>query len=70
MARPLRIVFSEALSHFTSRDNVQGEYLQEEEDRGVFLELLSCSYRHEWWFHAYCLMGNHYHLLLETTQPT
>jgi REP element-mobilizing transposase RayT len=71
MARPLRISFSGALYHITSRGNARENIYQDDEDRRVFLDLLdrSCE-RHAWVCHAYCLMPNHYHLLIETSQPT
>lgn len=71
MARPLRIAFAGALYHITSRGNARENIYQDEEDRRIFLDLLdrSCK-RHAWVCHAYCLMPNHYHLLIETSQPT
>jgi len=71
MARPLRIVFAGALYHITSRGNARGDIYRDDEDRRVFLDLLdrSCE-RHAWVCHAYCLMPNHYHLLIGTSQPT
>ena len=71
MARPLRITFSGALYHITSRGNAREIIYQDDEDRRAFLDLLdrSCK-RHAWVCHAYCLMPNHYHLLIETSKPT
>ena len=71
MARPLRIAFSGALYHITSRGNARENIYQDDDDRRDFLDLLdrSCK-RHAWVCHAYCLMPNHYHLLIETSQPT
>jgi putative transposase len=67
MARPLRIEFAGALYHVTSRgDGREPIYLQDR-DRKVWLEVLGqvCE-RFNWLVHAYCQMGNHYHLLAET----
>ena len=67
MARPLRIEFAGALYHVTSRgDGREAIYLQDE-DRQAWLEVLAevCE-RFNWVVHAYCQMGNHYHLLAET----
>jgi len=67
MARPLRIEFAGALYHVTSRgDGREPIYLQDR-DRKVWLEVLGqvCE-RFNWLIHAYCQMGNHYHLLAET----
>jgi REP element-mobilizing transposase RayT len=71
MARPLRIEFSGALYHVTSRGNARQDIYEDDQDREVFLEYLShtCE-RYQWWCHAYCLMSNHYHLLVETQHPT
>ena len=71
MARPLRIEFSGALYHLTSRGNDRQPIYLHDDDRISFLELLehTCD-RYAWLCHAYCLMDNHYHLLVETRQPT
>jgi len=67
MARPLRIEFAGALYHVTSRgDGREAIYLRDP-DRHLWLEVLAqvCE-RFNWCVHAYCQMGNHYHLLVET----
>jgi len=71
MARPLRIEFAGALYHITARGNAQQDIHSVDEDRNDFLNLLNraCD-RYHWYCHAYCLMDNHYHLLIETEQPT
>jgi putative transposase len=71
MARPLRIEFSGALYHITSRGNTQSDIYLNDDDRGCFLTLLykTCE-RYNWYCHTYCLMDNHYHLLIETNSPT
>ena len=67
MARPLRLEFSGALYHITSRGNRQESIYESDADRENFLEILGkvCE-RYNWECHAYCLMNNHYHLLIET----
>lgn len=67
MSRPLRIEFAGALYHVTSRGNGQNDIYLDDQDRRSYLFVLSeaCK-RFNWTVHAYCLMGNHYHLLLET----
>ena len=71
MARPLRIEFAGALYHVTARDNARAPIYDDDEDRGEFLRLLGDAVeRHDWYCHAYCLMGNHYHLLIETATPS
>jgi REP element-mobilizing transposase RayT len=67
MARPLRIEYAGALYHVTSRGDGREDIYLEDKDRVVFLEVLQavCE-RFNWEVHAYCLMTNHYHLLIET----
>lgn len=67
MARPLRIEYSGALYHVTSRGNGYAEVYLDDGDRTQFLEVLAGVIdRFNWCCHAYCLMSNHYHLLIET----
>jgi REP element-mobilizing transposase RayT len=67
MARPLRIEFPGAVYHITSRGNARQAIFTDDEDRGGFLDVLSMVVeRFKWLCHAYCLMENHYHLLIET----
>lgn len=71
MTRPLRIEYAGALYHITSRGNAQEAIYRNDEDRKEFLTLLSnVNKRYNWYCHAYCLMDNHYHLLIETNSPT
>ena len=71
MARPLRIEFAGALYHVTARGNAQENIYHTDDDRQQFLTLLQNTVRrYDWYCHAYCLMDNHYHLLLETNVPT
>jgi putative transposase len=67
MARPLRIQYEGALYHITSRGNAGAKIFQTDSDRRQFLDVLSrVVSRFGWICHAYCLMSNHYHLLIET----
>ena len=67
MARPLRLEFAHGLYHVTSRGDGQGDIYRDDADRDLFLQVLSETVdRFNWVIHAYCLMGNHYHLLIET----
>lgn len=67
MARPLRIEYPGAFYHVTSRGNEQKDVFKSQRDREKFLEYLeSSTERYGAVVHAYCLMSNHYHLLLET----
>ena len=70
MARPLRIEFSGAVYHVTSRGNARQDIVVDDKDHTSFLALLAHVIdRYGWVCHAYCLMDNHYHLLLETPTP-
>lgn len=56
--------------HITSRGNERKAIFFVEEGRELFLELLSKMVeKFKWTCHAYCLMGNHYHLLIEMPEP-
>ena len=67
MARPLRLEFAHALYHVTSRGDRREDIYIDDSDREAWLAVLSqvCK-RFNWTVHAYCLMSNHYHLLVET----
>lgn len=68
MSRPLRISYPGAFYHITSRGNEKKAVFRSRRDREKFLEYLeSANKRYEAVIHAYCLMDNHYHILLETT---
>ena len=67
MARPLRISYPGAFYHITARGNEKKDIYKNDRDRIKFLEYLaSATERYGARIHAYCLMSNHYHLLLET----
>lgn len=69
MGRPLRITYPGAHYHVTSRGNEQKDVFKSRRDREQFLSYLeSASTRYKATLHAYCLMTNHYHLLLETPE--
>ena len=67
MSRPLRIEFAGALYHITFHGNGRKKIYLEESDFELFLTSLNdvCE-QFQWVIHAYCLMYNQYHLLLET----
>ena len=67
MARPLRIQYPGAVYHVIGRGNARQPIVQVAADRSCFFEVLAkVIERRRWLCHAYCLMTNHYHLLLET----
>lgn len=71
MARPLRIEYPGALYHVTARGNARADIYLDDGDRRLFLDLLAqAAERYDWLCHAYCLMDNHYHLLIETGRAT
>ncbi|MBI3795359.1 MAG: transposase [Deltaproteobacteria bacterium] len=67
MARPLRLEIPGAVYHLTSRGNARQEIYRDVVDRETFLALLGqvCT-QWRWQCYAYCLMNNHYHLVVET----
>jgi REP element-mobilizing transposase RayT len=67
MSRPLRLEFAGALYHVTSRGNERKAIFRDEQDFAIFMDVLaSVCDRFNWVIHAFCLMHNHYHLLIET----
>ena len=67
MARPLRIAYPNAYYHVTCRGNDRRAIFKDDHDRNAFLEKLRTSlevYRVK--LHAYVLMNDYFHLLLET----
>ena len=71
MARQLRLEYAGAIYHVMSRGDRQEAIFLDDEDRRRFLKTLgeACE-KAGWQVHAYCLMGNHFHLVVETPQPT
>lgn len=67
MARPLRLDFPGAVHHVTTRGNARASIFVDDTDRQSLLGVLAdvVALRH-WRCHAYCLMDNHFHLLVET----
>ena len=69
MARPLRIEYAGAVYHVMARGNQGQAVFRDDHDRRRFLDVLGeASGKTGWRVHAYVLMGNHYHLLLETPE--
>ncbi len=67
MTRPLRIEYPGAVYHITSRGNEKKPVFKDDQDRENFLNTLQhVNKRYNWMCHAYCLMTNHYHILIET----
>jgi len=67
MSRPIRIEFPDALYHVTARGDRREDIFEDDQDRLMFLSTLGqVIEQFNWICHAYCLMGNHYHLLIQT----
>jgi putative transposase len=67
MGRPLRIEYPDAFYHITARGNERQNIFRSNRDRERFLGYFdSATERYKAIIHAYCLMDNHYHLLLQT----
>ncbi len=67
MARPIRVEYEGAVYHVTARGNERQRIFRSEEDHILFLTSLEqCVEQHGLRVHGYCLMPNHYHLLIET----
>ena len=65
MSTPLRDE-SPGYHHVVARGNNKSVIYTDDEDRKRFLALLRCAARRFGWsVHAYCLMGNHYHLVMQ-----
>jgi REP element-mobilizing transposase RayT len=70
MARQLRLEFEGAFYHVTARGNAGEKIYLDDGDRRSFLRLLGKEIQQQRWLcYAYCMMDNHYHLLLETPEP-
>ncbi len=71
MARPLRIEYPGALWHATNRGNAGENIVRSDEDRLAFVDLLGQAVRrYGWVVTTYTLLDNHFHLVLETPDPT
>lgn len=71
MARQPRVEYAGALHHVMSRGNDGIPFLGDDEDRALLLDHLAQEItRSGWLLHDYCLMTNHYHLVIETPECT
>jgi putative transposase len=71
MTRPLRLEYPGAWWHIYSRGVDREDIFLDDRDRRRFLRVLAVTIPHfRWQLHAYVLMANHYHLLVETIEPT
>src|SRR6058998_3692956 len=67
MPRKLRIQYSGAIYHVLNRGDQRENIFKDDQDRKRFFSTLAeaCA-KTEWQVHAYCLMRNHFHLVIET----
>ena len=70
MARKLRVEYPGAIYHVMNRGDRREPIFKDEADRQRFIETLgeACA-KTDWQVHAYVLMPNHFHLVVETPQP-
>src|SRR3989442_1619082 len=67
MARPLRAEFPGAVYHVTARGNERRTVFGRDEDRVLWLKTVAeMASDFGVRLHGYCLMGNHFHLIIET----
>ncbi len=70
MTRPLRLQLSGAFYHIYNRGVDKRTLFLDDRDRKTFLQFLGETvHQYSLQLYAYCLMGNHYHLFLQTTLP-
>jgi len=70
MARPYRLQLEDCLYHVTSKGDDRKKVFISERDYEKFQEYVRVAKgKYKFYVYAYCLMTNHYHFLLETTQP-
>lgn len=69
MARRLRDEYPGAIYHVMNRRDRREAIFRDDEDRGRFISTLGeTCVKTGWQVHALCLMGNHFHLVVETPQ--
>jgi len=69
MARKLRVEYPGAIYHVMNRGDRREVIFEDDQDRRGFLAALGevCA-KTGWQIHAWCLMPNHFHLVVETPQ--
>src|SRR6058998_3148664 len=67
VARKLRVQYPGAIYHVMNRGDRREPIFKDDADRARFLETLGqCCTKTEWQVHAWCLMNNHFHLVIQT----
>ena len=71
MPRQLRLEYAGAIYHVMNCGDRREAIFKDDEDRERFLSTLAQACRKtEWQVHAWCLLGNHFHLVVETPSRT
>src|SRR5437773_2401153 len=66
MARKLRVEYEGAIYHVMNRGDRREAVFRDADDRELFLRTLAEACRKtDWQVHAYCLMSNHFHLVVD-----
>lgn len=66
MSHPIRIEFPDVFYHVTSRGDRREDIFEGDQDRQAFLLILErVITQFNWTCYAWCLMDNHYHLLIQ-----
>ena len=69
ITRSLRLEYPDALYHLTARSDRREPIFEDDGDDLAFIDLLAKEVMQQGWvLYAFCLMGNHYHLLRETPE--
>src|SRR6185437_4163044 len=70
MARKLRVEYPGAIYHVMNRGDRREPIFRDDDDRRIFMETLAqACQKTGWQAHAWCLMHNHLHLVIETPKP-
>jgi len=70
MSRALRVQYPGAFYHITNRGNAKQKIFLNKDDYQSFLDTIAAVLRrYNWICYSYCLMPNHYHLLIKTLDP-
>ena len=69
MARKIRIEYAGAIYHVMARGDHGEKIFKDDKDRQLFLRTLgeACE-KTRWQVHAFCLLSNHFHLVVETPE--
>jgi REP element-mobilizing transposase RayT len=67
MPRKMRVEYPGAMYHVMSRGDQRDDIFLDDVDRHEFIKTLAeACQKTDWWVHAFCLMKNHYHIVIET----